>query len=121
MNENFDKVWKMCETLNIKLTTEEKDKRGKHLFKTCFQKWLNAADALLEMIVNKLPSPVKAQAYRAAYLYEGPEDDEACKAIKACDHKGPLMAFISKMVPTNDKGRFYAFGRVFSGTIGSGQ
>jgi len=121
MNENFDKVWKMCDTLGIKLTTEEKDKRGKHLFKACFQKWLNAADALLEMIVNKLPSPVKAQAYRAAYLYEGPETDEACQAIKACDNKGPLMAFISKMVPTNDKGRFYAFGRVFSGTIGTGQ
>jgi elongation factor 2 len=82
---------------------------------------LNAADALLEMIVNKLPSPKKAQKYRAAYLYEGPEDDEACMAIKACDHKGPLMAFISKMVPTNDKGRFYAFGRVFSGTIATGQ
>lgn len=25
-----------------------------------FMKWLNAADALLEMIVNKLPSPVVA-------------------------------------------------------------
>lgn len=31
------------------------------------------------------------------------------------------MVFISKMIPTNDKGRFYAFGRVFSGTIKSGQ
>ena len=31
------------------------------------------------------------------------------------------MCFISKMVPTNDKGRFYAFGRVFSGTIATGQ
>ena len=25
------------------------------------------------------------------------------------------------MIPTNDKGRFYAFGRVFSGTVSSGQ
>jgi len=25
------------------------------------------------------------------------------------------------MVPTNDKGRFYAFGRVFSGTVSTGQ
>jgi elongation factor 2 len=25
------------------------------------------------------------------------------------------------MIPTNDKGRFYAFGRVFSGTVASGQ
>jgi elongation factor 2 len=31
------------------------------------------------------------------------------------------MVFISKMVPTNDKGRFYAFGRVFSGTVAGGQ
>jgi elongation factor 2 len=38
-----------------------------------------------------------------------------------CDKDGPLMIFISKMIPTADKGRFYAFGRVFSGTVGSGQ
>jgi len=31
------------------------------------------------------------------------------------------MIFISKMVPTNDKGRFYAFGRVFSGVVSTGQ
>lgn len=31
------------------------------------------------------------------------------------------MMYISKMVPTSDKGRFYAFGRVFSGTVGTGQ
>jgi len=31
------------------------------------------------------------------------------------------MIFISKMIPTNDKGRFYAFGRVFSGTVQTGQ
>ena len=30
------------------------------------------------------------------------------------------MMYVSKMVPSLDKGRFYAFGRVFSGTIGTG-
>jgi elongation factor 2 len=40
--------------------------------KNVFQKWINAAEALIEMIILKLPSPVKAQKYRAAYLYEGP-------------------------------------------------
>ncbi|CAO2641325.1 Elongation factor 2, partial [Lemmus lemmus] len=34
--------------------------------------------------------------------------------------KGPLMMYISKMVPTSDKGRFYAFGRVFSGVVSTG-
>lgn len=30
------------------------------------------------------------------------------------------MMYISKMVPTTDKGRFYAFGRVFSGCVSTG-
>ena len=34
---------------------------------------------------------------------------------------GPTMVFISKMVPIGDTGRFYAFGRVFSGTVSTGQ
>lgn len=41
-------------------------------------------------------------------------------AIKNCDPKGELMMYISKMVPTSDKGRFFAFGRVFAGTVGTG-
>ena len=121
MDENHEVVDKMLGNLQITLKHEEKEKKGKALFKCVFQKWINAADALLEMIIMKLPSPKKAQNYRAAYLYEGPIDDPCGQGIKNCDREGPLMVFISKMVPTNDKGRFYAFGRVFSGTVATGQ
>ena len=121
MNGEMEKVNKMLTTLDIVLKGDEKNLQGKHLMKNVFQKWINAAEALLEMIILKLPSPVKAQKYRAAYLYEGPSDDQSCTAIKNCDQNGPLMCFITKMIPTNDKGRFYAFGRVFSGIIASGQ
>jgi elongation factor 2 len=54
------------------------------------------------------------------YLYEGPQTDEVAKAIAACDPKGALCMFISKMFPTKDFTRFRAFGRVFSGTIATG-
>jgi elongation factor 2 len=30
------------------------------------------------------------------------------------------MILVSKMIPTNDKGRLYALGRVFSGTVAGG-
>merc|ERR1712209_122245 len=73
------------------------------------------------MIVMRLPSPRAAQKYRVENLYEGPMDDTAANAIRACDPAGPLMMYVSKMVPTSDKGRFYAFGRVFSGTVATGQ
>jgi elongation factor 2 len=39
------------------------------------RKWLPAGDALLQMIVIHLPSPVTAQKYRTELLYEGPMDD----------------------------------------------
>ena len=121
MNNNLERVWKMLKALNITIKEAEKEKRGKELFKLVFQRWLNAADALLEMIVMSLPSPRAAQKYRVESLYEGPMDDECANAIRDCDQDGPLMVFISKMIPTNDKGRFYAFGRVFSGIIRSGE
>jgi len=121
MDGKMDAVNKMLTQLGITLKTEEKHKQGKDLFKCVYQKWINAAEALLEMIIMKLPSPIKAQSYRAAYLYEGPIDDPCGQSIKNCDKNGPLMVFISKMVPTNDKGRFYAFGRVFAGTVATGQ
>ena len=121
MNNKPERVWKMLTALNITIKEADKEKVGKELFKLVLQKWLNAADALLEMIVMSLPSPRKAQEYRVGYLYEGPMDDECANAIRTCDQNGPLMVFISKMIPTNDKGRFYAFGRVFSGIVRSGE
>jgi len=121
MNGEKAKYEKMIKSLAINLTPDERDMTGKPLLKTVMRKFLPAGEALLEMLVLHLPSPVTAQKYRVATLYEGPEDDECGQAIAACDPNGPLMLYISKMVPTTDKGRFYAFGRVFSGTVRTGQ
>ena len=121
MESNKAAVNKMLTTLGINLTKKETELREKKLLKCIMQKWIDAADTLLEMMVLHLPSPKKAQSYRYKYLYEGPEDDECALAMKNCDKDGPLMMYVSKMVPTSDKGRFYAFGRVFSGTIAMGQ
>jgi elongation factor 2 len=99
-----------------KLAPEERDLEGKALLEVVMRKFLPAGDSLLEMIVINLPSP--AQRYRVETLYKGPMDDESAIGIRDCDTKGPLVLYVSKMVPTSDKGRFY--GRVFSGTVHSG-
>jgi elongation factor 2 len=121
MNDDKAKYEKMMGTLGIVLKGDDKNLLGKPLMKRTMQIWINAADTLLSMIVTKLPSPRAAQKYRVENLYEGPMDDAAANAIRACDPKGEMMMYVSKMVPTSDKGRFHAFGRVFSGTVATGQ
>lgn len=123
MQDKRDKLWPMLEKLNVlsKLKSDDKELVGKPLMKRIMQHWLPADHALLEMIVYHLPSPAKAQRYRADVLYEGPLDDVYCTAIRNCDPEGPLMVYISKMIPTPDKGRFFAFGRVFAGRVQTGQ
>jgi len=121
MNDKQEVYNKMLKTLGVKIPKDAIDLMGKQKLKRIMQAWLPASEALMEMLVNHLPSPSVAQGYRIENLYGGPIDDEAAKAVRSCDPKGPLMMYVSKMVPTSEKGRFYAFGRVFSGTIATGQ
>jgi len=122
MNFKKDVTDKLLDKLDIKgkMKHEDLQMEGKPLMKVVMRTWLPAGEAMFLMICIHLPSPVTAQKYRTEMLYEGPNDDVAANAMRACDPEGPLMMYISKMVPTSDKGRFYAFGRVFSGKIATG-
>lgn len=121
MQNDKEKLKGIAEKMEIYLTPEEWEYTYKELNKCIMQRWINAADCILEMMVIHLPSPKAAQKYRYSYLYEGEKDDAAAIAIRDCDVNGPLMMYISKMIPSTDKGRFYAFGRVFSGKAITGQ
>lgn len=120
MNDKKDVYMELLTTLEVKIPKDAEDLVGKPLLKRIMQTWLPAEHALMCMIANFLPSPVKAQKYRAEILYQGPGDDDCAIGIKKCDPDAPLVMYVSKMVPTSEKGRFYAFGRVFSGTIATG-
>ena len=47
----------MLKVCNVVLTSDEKLKEGKKLLKVVMSKWINAAEAILEMFVLHLPSP----------------------------------------------------------------
>merc|ERR1712042_92017 len=121
MSEDKEATEKIVKACGVTFKGDDKELVGKPQLKCFMRTWLPAGDTLLQMIAIHLPSPLTAQAYRCEMLYEGPQDDDVAKAFRTCDAQGPLMAYISKMVPTSDKGRFYAFGRVFAGTIATGQ
>jgi len=121
MSDDLPKLDKMLKVIGVELKSDERSYTSKKLLKAVMQKWLPADEALLEMTVLSLPSPATAQRYRVENLYTGPMDDATATSIRECNPAGPLVMYISKMVPTSDKGRFFAFGRVFSGTINTGQ
>jgi len=120
MGDEMEKVEKLLKAVGVTLTKEDKELRQKALMKRCMQRWLPGGRGLLEMMVLHLPSPAKAQKYRVDNLYEGPVDDIGGIGFRECNPNGPLLLYISKMLPTADGSRFFAFGRVFSGTVRTG-
>jgi elongation factor 2 len=111
----------MLPRIDVVLPAKDKDKTGKDLMRAIMRRFLPLADSLLDCVFTHLPSPVEAQKYRTDLLYDGDLNDEYAKAIRECDPKGPLLVFISKMFPVPNTKAFYAFGRVFSGTLSYGQ
>jgi elongation factor 2 len=60
MDHEEETIQKMIKTLNVSLSPEEKELKGKKLLKAIIRKWIDAAEAILEMMVTHLPSPKEA-------------------------------------------------------------
>eukprot|EP00003_Mantamonas_plastica_P022081 TRINITY_DN3695_c0_g1_i3.p2 TRINITY_DN3695_c0_g1~~TRINITY_DN3695_c0_g1_i3.p2 ORF type:complete len:549 (+),score=214.30 TRINITY_DN3695_c0_g1_i3:1307-2953(+) len=93
---------------------------GKELMALVMPRVWPVAATVLDMAINHLPTPAQAQKYRALGLYNGPADDECAQSMQECDPNGPLMFYVSKLVPDKES-RFIAFGRVFGGTLKAGK
>jgi len=77
-------------------------------------------EVLLDMSVDKLPSPLVAQQYRIPNIWNGDLESEAGTAMLACDPNGPLSLMITKIWMDPHAGEV-AVGRLYSGTITQGQ
>jgi len=77
-------------------------------------------EALLDMVVRFVPNPKEAQMYRIPKIWKGDISTDLGKALMEVDPDGPLVFFVCDMRWDPHAG-FVATGRVFSGTIYSGQ
>ncbi|MCS7097062.1 MAG: elongation factor EF-2 [Candidatus Methanomethylicia archaeon] len=75
--------------------------------------------AILDMVVQHVPSPRVAQKYRIPKIWRGDIDSEIGQAMLKCDPKGPLVICASKIVVDPHAG-LVTTGRIFSGISKSG-
>jgi len=76
--------------------------------------------AILDMIIKNIPNPIEAQKYRVPKIWRGDINSEIGEAMLNCDDKGPTVMCITN-VQVDPQAGLIATGRLFSGTIRSGE
>uniref|UniRef100_A0A7C2ZBW5 Elongation factor 2 n=1 Tax=Ignisphaera aggregans TaxID=334771 RepID=A0A7C2ZBW5_9CREN len=77
-------------------------------------------EALLDMVVKFVPNPREAQKYRIPKIWRGDVNSDIGKALMEADPEAPLIFFVCDMRWDPHAG-FVATGRIFAGTVYSGQ
>ncbi|MFA4960619.1 MAG: elongation factor EF-2 [Candidatus Pacearchaeota archaeon] len=85
--------------------------------------WKNASlfDAMMDVVVKHLPSPLEAQKYRIGRIWRGDKESELGKQLLSCDPNGEPAFVITKIVIDPRYGKEISAGRLFSGTLKVGQ
>jgi elongation factor 2 len=76
-------------------------------------------EAVLDMVVEHVPTPIEAQKYRIPRIWKGDLDSEIGRAMINCDENGPV-AFMITNVTVDEKAGLVATGRLLSGTLEPG-
>jgi elongation factor 2 len=83
------------------------------------QKTLPLHSAILDMAVKHIPNPLEAQGYRVEKIWKGDMASEVGQAMAGCDDNGPTVVCITH-VQANPNSGLIATGRLFSGTVKTG-
>jgi elongation factor 2 len=76
-------------------------------------------NAILGMVVKKIPDPASAQKYRIPKIWRGCLDSEIGRSMLRCNDEGPVVMCITN-VQTDINAGLISTGRLFSGTIKNG-
>lgn len=108
-------------TLGIHLKPSQYKTDAKDLLKRVCEQFFGAAEGLVDMVVNHIPSPAEGAKKKLQRYYTGPMDTKVASSIEKCDQDGPLVVQVTKLFNTPDATGFHSFGRVMSGVARAGQ
>ncbi|KII74218.1 U5 small nuclear ribonucleoprotein component [Thelohanellus kitauei] len=110
----------MCQELSVTLTKSEMKMNVNPILSLFCKRFFGPFVSFVDVVTKFIPSPFDSTNLKIPHLYTGDINTEIGKSLLNCDPNGPLLVHISKLYSSQDGLMFYAFGRVFSGTIESG-
>lgn len=120
LGENDAAVRELMAELGVALRPAAYGANVRPLLKEACTAVFGSAAGLVEVLVRSLPSARAGTATKVARWYTGPQDSEAAGHMRACNPRGPLAVYVTKLFPTADATAFDLFGRVLSGTVKPG-
>ncbi|KFD69724.1 hypothetical protein M514_18109 [Trichuris suis] len=103
--------------LGIRLSKEEQKSNIRPLLSIICRRFFGDFTSFVDVVTQHVPSPVTNGMSKMELNYTGPTKSDIWDALVSCDPDGPLMVQTTKNYTTPDTSSFYAFGRVFSGTL----
>uniref|UniRef100_A0A5S6QJ46 Tr-type G domain-containing protein n=1 Tax=Trichuris muris TaxID=70415 RepID=A0A5S6QJ46_TRIMR len=103
--------------LSIRLSKEEQKTNIRPLLSIICRRFFGDFTSFVDVITQHVPSPVDGSISKVELSYTGPNRGDIWDALVNCDPDGPLMVQTTKNYTTPDTSSFYAFGRVFCGTL----
>ena len=121
LGEDAATLAQMLKKIKVRLAREELHSDPKPLLCKVLSQFFGGCNAVTDMLSRHIPSPLDASLTKVHRMYPGEMPSELEAAIASCDPNGPLLINIVKLYSHPDGKQFSAFGRIYSGTILSGQ
>lgn len=103
--------------LGIKISKSEAKLNIRPLLRLICSKFFGDFNCLVDICVNKIPSPLENAANKVKHIWRGPVDSPLAQSMIECNPSGPLVIHTTKQYASQDGTAFNVFGLVLSGTL----
>jgi len=126
LGESEKDLNKTLRGIGIHLSKDQLRSNSNELLQIVMKSFYGNGRSLVDMIVTNVPTPAAAALGKISRCYTGPINTPVAKAMRKCDPNGPLMIHVTKLYPNINPSNgstgqsFSVFGRIYSGSIQSG-
>jgi len=117
LGQNPEELHPLLNELGIWLKPKKLQQDPAPLLATICSEFFGNSTGFVEMVVEKIPSPMDGASEKVKRNYMGDLNTPCGKGMLTCDSRGVPMLNIAKQYPRPDGKAFDSFGRVFSGSF----